>query len=119
MFKKIILFTLIIILIPLLIVGINDKEKIIYKIKYGSISNKKIRVKRTKTNEVVEVPIEEYVTDEISPNENLQFLCGHSFRIVAVIEKLAFHSGPRSCSPCRRRVPRRWSFRQRTPWRSS
>ena len=34
------------------------------------------------------------VTDEISPNENLQFLCGHSFRIVAVIEKLAFHSGP-------------------------
>ena len=34
------------------------------------------------------------VTDEISPNENLQFLCGHSLRIVAVIEKLAFHSGP-------------------------
>ena len=49
MFKKIIFFTLIIILIPLLIVGINDKEKIIYKIKYGSISNKKVRVKRTKT----------------------------------------------------------------------
>ena len=58
MFKKIILFTLIIILIPLLIVGINDKEKIIYKIKYGSISNKKVRVKRTKTNEVVETPKE-------------------------------------------------------------
>ena len=66
MFKKIILFTLIIILIPLLIVGINDKEKIIYKIKYGSISNKKIRVKRTKTNEVVEVPIEEYVTGVVA-----------------------------------------------------
>ena len=34
------------------------------------------------------------VTDEVSPNENLQFLYGHSLRIVAVIEKLAFHSGP-------------------------
>lgn len=33
-------------------------------------------------------------TDEISPNEKLQFLYGHSLRIVAVIEKLAFHSGP-------------------------
>lgn len=66
MFKKIILFTLIIILIPLLIVGINDKEKIIYKIKYGSISNKTVRVKRTKTNEVVEVPIEEYVTGVVA-----------------------------------------------------
>ena len=66
MFKKIIFFTLIIILIPLLIVGINDKEKIIYKIKYGSISNKKVRVKRTKTNEVVEVPIEEYVTGVVA-----------------------------------------------------
>lgn len=34
------------------------------------------------------------VTDEISPNKNFQFIRGQAFRIVAVIEKLAFHSGP-------------------------
>ena len=34
------------------------------------------------------------VTDEISPNKNFQFIRGQAFRIVTVIEKLAFHSGP-------------------------
>ena len=34
------------------------------------------------------------VTDEISPNKNFQFIRGQAFRIVAVIEKLAFHSDP-------------------------
>lgn len=59
--KKILLFTLVIILIPLLIVGLSNSEDIIYKIKYGSISNKVIKVKRSKTNEIVEVPLEEYI----------------------------------------------------------
>lgn len=59
--KKIFLFTLLIIIIPLLIVGLSNSEEIIIKIKYGSISNKVIKVKRNKTNEIVEVPLEEYV----------------------------------------------------------
>ena len=59
--KKIFLFTLLIIIIPLLIVGLSNSEDIIIKIKYGSISNKVIKVKRNKTNEIVEVPLEEYV----------------------------------------------------------
>ena len=59
--KKIILFTLVIILIPLLIVGLTNSEDLLIKIKYGSISNKVIKVKRNKTNEIIEVPLEEYV----------------------------------------------------------
>ena len=59
--KKIFLFTLLIIIIPLLIIGLSNSEDIIIKIKYGSISNKVIKVKRNKTNEIVEVPLEEYV----------------------------------------------------------
>lgn len=59
--KKVILFTLIIILIPLLIVGLNNSQDIMIKMKYGSISNKVIKVKRNKTNEIVVVPLEEYV----------------------------------------------------------
>lgn len=59
--KKILLFTLVILLIPLLIVGINKKEEIINKIKYGSINNKVIRVKKIETGEIISVPIEEYV----------------------------------------------------------
>ena len=49
------------ILIPLLIVGLNNSQDIMIKMKYGSISNKVIKVKRNKTNEIVEVPLEEYV----------------------------------------------------------
>lgn len=59
--KKIILFTLIIILIPLLIVGLNNKQELIYKIKYGSINNKSIKVKRTSSGEILNVPLEQYV----------------------------------------------------------
>ena len=59
--KKIILFTLIIILIPLLIVGLNNKQELIYKIKYGSINNKSIKVKRTSSGEILNVSLEQYV----------------------------------------------------------
>ncbi len=59
--KKILLFTLIIILIPVLIIGLNNKEELLYKIKYGSISNKVIKVKRNSTGNIDEVPLEEYV----------------------------------------------------------
>ncbi len=58
--KKILRFTFLIIIIPLLIVGLTNKEKILYKIKYGSISNKTIKVKRT-NGEIKNIPIEEYV----------------------------------------------------------
>lgn len=59
--KKILLFTLLIILIPLLIIGVKNSDEIINKIKYGIYSNKTIKVKRTSTGEIVNVPIEEYV----------------------------------------------------------
>lgn len=59
--KKVLILTLIIILIPLLIVGIDHKEEIIYKIKYGSINNKIIKVKRIDTGNIEEVPLEKYV----------------------------------------------------------
>ncbi len=59
--KKFLLFTLIIVLIPVLIIGLNNKEELLYKIKYGSISNKVIKVKRNSTGDIEEVPLEEYV----------------------------------------------------------
>lgn len=59
--KKILLFTLLIILIPLFIVGLSNSEKIINKIKYGSYNNKVIRVKQNETGEIINVPLEEYV----------------------------------------------------------
>ncbi len=59
--KKVLILTLVIILIPLLIVGIDHKEEIIYKIKYGSINNKIIKVKRIDTGNIEEVPLEKYV----------------------------------------------------------
>lgn len=59
--KKVLLFTLIIILIPLLIVGLTNSENIINKIKYGSINNKVIRVMKTDSKTIEEVPLEEYV----------------------------------------------------------
>lgn len=64
--KKILLFTLMIILIPLLIIGLNNSGELIYKIKYGSISNKIIRVKRTASGEIEEIPLEEYVTGVVA-----------------------------------------------------
>lgn len=59
--KKILLLTLSIILIPLFIIGLTDKNMIINKIKYGFYSNNIVKVKITKTNEIVNVPIEKYV----------------------------------------------------------
>lgn len=59
--KKILLFTLLIILIPLFIVGLSNSEEIINKIKYGSYNNKVIRVKQNETKEIINVPLEEYV----------------------------------------------------------
>ena len=59
--KKILLFTLIIIIIPILIVGLDGVTDIISKMKYGSYSNKVIRVKRNSTGNIEEVPLEDYV----------------------------------------------------------
>lgn len=59
--KKILLFTLLIILIPLFIIGLNNSNDIINKIKYGSYNNKVIRVKKSADGQIINVPIEEYV----------------------------------------------------------
>jgi stage II sporulation protein D len=59
--KKILLFTLLIVLIPLFIIGLSNSDEIINKIKYGSYNNKAIRVKKNETEEIINVPIEEYV----------------------------------------------------------
>lgn len=59
--KKILLFTLVIILIPLLIIGLTNTSNILYKIKYGSINNKVIKVKRNDSQVVESVPLEKYV----------------------------------------------------------
>lgn len=59
--KKFLLFTILIIIIPLLIIGVDNKQNIINKIKYGSYNNKLIRVKKEKTGEIDSIPIEEYV----------------------------------------------------------
>lgn len=59
--KKILLFTLLIILIPLFIIGLNNSTLIINKIKYGIYNNKVIRVKKSSDGQIINVPIEEYV----------------------------------------------------------
>lgn len=59
--KKILLFTLIIIIIPILIVGLDGITDIISKMKYGNYNNKVIRVKRNSTGNIEEVPLEDYV----------------------------------------------------------
>lgn len=59
--KKILLLTLTIILIPLFIIGLTNRNEILKKIKYGFYSNSTIKVKKSKTNEIESVPIEEYV----------------------------------------------------------
>ena len=59
--KKILLLTLSIILIPLFIIGLTNKNIILTKIKYGFYINNTIKVKITKTNEIVSIPIEDYV----------------------------------------------------------
>lgn len=64
--KKICLFTILIILIPVLIIGIEDTNEIINKIKYGIFSNKSVRVKNSKTEEIISVPLEEYVVGVVA-----------------------------------------------------
>lgn len=59
--KKILLFTILIIIIPVFIIGVDDTSKIINKIKYGIISNKLVKVKNSKTGEITSIPLEEYV----------------------------------------------------------
>ena len=59
--KKILLFTFIVVLIPILIIGVDDTKEIINKIKYGSINNKVIKVKRTNSGDIISIPLEEYV----------------------------------------------------------
>jgi stage II sporulation protein D len=56
--KKILLLTFIIIFIPYLVITIfvkDDEIKLIYQ------SNMKVRVKKTQTNEIISIPIEDYV----------------------------------------------------------
>lgn len=71
--KKILSFTIIIILIPVLIIGLNKSEDIINKIKYGSYNNKVIRVKRASTSQVVSVPLEEYVIGVVAGEMPVSF----------------------------------------------
>lgn len=59
--KKILFIAITIILIPLLIVGVNHKDEIIDKIKFGVIDNKKVKVKIVSTGEIKEIPLEKYV----------------------------------------------------------
>lgn len=59
--KKILLFTFIVVLIPVLIIGLDDTKEIINKIKYGSINNKVVKVKRTSSGDIISIPLEEYV----------------------------------------------------------
>lgn len=59
--KKLIMFVVLIIIIPILIVGLSSSTKIINNIKYGYYANKVVKVKRTETNEILNIPLEEYV----------------------------------------------------------
>ena len=59
--KKIFLFTIIVVFIPVLIIGVEDTNKILNKIKYGIYSNKVVKVKDSKSGEITKVPLEEYV----------------------------------------------------------
>ena len=56
--KRIIIVTLLIILIPYLVVTLFIKEE---EIEFNFITNKIVRVKREDTNEIEEIPFEEYV----------------------------------------------------------
>lgn len=64
--KKFLLLTLLIILIPLFIVGLNNSSEIINKIRYGIYNNKVIRVKKNSSGEIINVPIEEYVVGVVA-----------------------------------------------------
>lgn len=59
--KKLLLLAMVLVLIPTLIIGVDHKEEIIYKIKYGIVSNKLIKLKKSETGEVESIPLEKYV----------------------------------------------------------
>ena len=59
--KKIISLALIIIIIPLIIVGIDHKEDIVIKLKYGIVENQQIKLKNISTGEIKKIPLEKYV----------------------------------------------------------
>ena len=59
--KKIFFLTIVILIIPILIVGFREKNKIVNKLKYGLVSNTTIKVKRLKKDSIEEIPLEEYV----------------------------------------------------------
>lgn len=71
--KKILLFTIIIILIPIIIIGIDNNEEIVNIIKYGIYTNKVIAVKNTTNNEIIKVPIEEYVIGVVAGEMPISF----------------------------------------------
>ena len=59
--KKIILFLVVIILIPVLIVKIDYNKVLLKNSNFGYVENKIIKVKEHSTGNIIEVPIEEYV----------------------------------------------------------
>lgn len=71
--KKLIFLTLIIILIPILIIGFNNGTEIINRIKYGSYSNKIIKVKRTSSQTIDDIPIETYVIGVVAGEMPVSF----------------------------------------------
>ena len=64
--KKILLFVLLIILIPLLLTNFKEGLNTISKLKYGIYSNKQIRVKRLEKNRIDSVSLEDYVTGVVA-----------------------------------------------------
>ena len=64
--KKLLLFTIIIVLIPFFIIGIKKDEEIIKKIKYGFVSNKVIKVKKSNDGTILKVPLEKYVLGTVA-----------------------------------------------------
>lgn len=71
--KKILLFTIVIVIIPVLIIGLNNSESIINKIKYGSYSNKIIKVKRNSNGNIDEVSLEQYVIGVVAGEMPVSF----------------------------------------------
>lgn len=59
--KKIILFLVVIILIPVLIVKLDYNKVLLKNSNFGYVENKIIKVKEHSTGNIIEVPIEEYV----------------------------------------------------------
>lgn len=71
--KKLLIFTLIIVVIPFLIVGLENYQEIKLKIKYGIVDNKVIRVKRVNKNRIDNVLLEDYVMGVVSGEMPISF----------------------------------------------